>query len=151
MSSGEVRPNRLIRSMATMPPRALEDIARDFLLEMQACVRTVDYERAHALFAEDVVAFGTLAIVVVGRDRLERDQWHNVWPTIQDFTFRLTELHCQGTVEAVCVIVPWDSVGQGPDGHAFNRPGRATLLLSPRGDRWVATHSHFSLAPTPAT
>jgi ketosteroid isomerase-like protein len=135
----------------TMPPRTLEDIARDFLLEMQACVRAVDYERAHALFAEDVVAFGTFATVVIGRDHLEREQWRNVWPTISDFTFRLTELHCLGTPEAICVIVPWDSVGQSSDGQAFSRPGRATLLLSPRGDRWVATHSHFSLAPTPAT
>jgi ketosteroid isomerase-like protein len=151
MSADVVRPNRLIRSIATMSPRPLEDIARDFLLEMQACVRGVDYERAHALFAEDVVAFGTFATVVVGRDRLEREQWRNVWPTIQDFTFRLAELHCRGTAEGVCVIVPWDSVGRAPDGQAFSRPGRATLLLAPRGDRWVATHSHFSLAPMPAT
>ena len=33
------------------------------------------------------------------------------------------------------------------DGQAFDRPGRATLLLTARDDRLVATHSHFSLAP----
>ena len=123
------------------------DIARDFLLEMQACVRAIDYDRAHALFAEDVVAFGTFAAVVSGRDHLERQQWRNVWPTIREFTFRLDELHCLGTDQALCVVVPWDSIGHGQDGVRFSRPGRATLLLAPHGPRWVATHSHFSLAP----
>jgi ketosteroid isomerase-like protein len=124
----------------------LTEIARDFLLHMQEYVRSVDYERARPLFAEDVVAFGTFAAIVSGRDRLEREQWRNVWPAIREFTFRLEELHCLGTDQALCVIVPWDSVGMR-DGQPFRRPGRATLLLQPRGGRWVATHSHFSLAP----
>jgi|SRR5579859_2051527 len=128
----------------------LVDIARAFLLEMQACVRAVDFERAHPLFAEDVVAFGTFASVVAGRDRLEADQWRNVWPTIREFTFRLEELHCLGTTDTLCVVVPWDSLGQRATGEQFSRPGRATLLLVPRDGRWVALHSHFSLAPTPA-
>jgi ketosteroid isomerase-like protein len=130
-----------------MTSARLAEIARDFLLEMQECVRAVDYARARALFAEDVVAFGTFAAVVSGRDRLEHEQWRNVWPTIRDFTFRLDELHCLGTEQALCVVVPWDSLGRGADGRSFDRPGRATLLLAPRGERWVATHSHFSLAP----
>jgi ketosteroid isomerase-like protein len=124
----------------------LAEIARDWLRDMQDCVRSVDYERARSLFAEDVVAFGTFAAVVSGRDRLEREQWRNVWPTIREFTFRLDELRCIGTDQALCIVVPWDSVGQG-DGEAFDRPGRATLLLRPAGERWVAAHSHFSLAP----
>jgi ketosteroid isomerase-like protein len=130
-----------------MSSARLEEIAREFLLEMQECVRSVDYARAHALFAEEVVAFGTFATVVSGRERLEGEQWRSVWPTIRDFTFRLQELHCLGTEQALCVVVPWDSVGRGADGQPFDRPGRATLLLTPRDGRWVATHSHFSLAP----
>jgi hypothetical protein len=47
----------------------LNEIARTFLSEMQECVRAVDYARARPLFAEDVVAFGTFATVVEGRDR----------------------------------------------------------------------------------
>lgn len=133
-----------------MTSASLTAIARSFLLDMQECVRSVDYERARPLFAEDVVAFGTFATVVTGRDRLEREQWSNTWPTIRDFTFRLDELHCLGTVEALCVVVPWDSRGRRADGEWFSRPGRATLLLVPHGGRWVAAHSHFSLAPTPA-
>jgi ketosteroid isomerase-like protein len=133
------------------PGGAATDIARAFLSEMQACVRAVDYERAHALFAEDVVAFGTFAAVVSGRDRLEHEQWRKIWPTIRDFTFRLTDLHCLGTDldKTLCVVVPWDSLGRRANGETFARPGRATLLLEPRGERWVAVHSHFSLAPAP--
>jgi ketosteroid isomerase-like protein len=114
---------------------------------MQASVRSIDYARARPLFAEDVVAFGTFAAVVSGRERLEQEQWRAIWPTIRDFTFRLTQLHCLGDDANLCVVVPWDSLGQRDDGQAFDRPGRATLLLTFRGGRLVATHSHFSLAP----
>jgi ketosteroid isomerase-like protein len=131
-----------------MSSGSLAEIGRAFLIQMQECVRAVDYARAHALFDEDVVAFGTFATVVAGRERLEQQQWRSVWPTIRDFTFRLDELHCLGTEEVICVIVPWDSQGRDANGQPFSRPGRATLLLTRRGDRWVATHSHFSLAPS---
>jgi ketosteroid isomerase-like protein len=127
----------------------MDAIVRAFLTEMQACVRAVDFDRAHPLFAEDVVAFGTYAAVVSGRDRLENEQWRNVWPRIREFTFRLDELHCLGRADAICAVVPWDSFGTAADGAPFPRPGRATLLLVERADRWVAIHSHFSLAPSP--
>ena len=134
-----------------MPNDGLTEAARAWLGEMQACVRAVDYERARPLFAEDVVAFGTFAAVVTGRDRLEREQWRQIWSTIEDFTFRLDELHCLGTDQALCLVVPWDSRGRRPDGTRFSRPGRATLLLVPREGSWVAVHSHFSLAPAATT
>src|SRR5262249_10860500 len=127
----------------------LNEIARTFLIEMQECVRSVDYARARPLFADDVVAFGTFAAVVEGRDRLEHEQWRNVWPNIREFTFRLVELHALGSESSICVIVPWDSIGHRADGASFSRPGRATLVLSRHDNRWVATHSHFSLAPSP--
>jgi ketosteroid isomerase-like protein len=126
----------------------LNEIARTFLIEMQECVRAVDYARARPLFAENVVAFGTFAAVVEGRERLEHEQWRHVWPNIRDFTFRLDELHTLGTELWICVVAPWDSVGHRVDGQSFSRPGRATLVLSRRGDGWVAIHSHFSLAPS---
>jgi len=126
----------------------LNDIARTFLTEMQECVRSVDYARARLLFVDNVVAFGTFTTVVEGRERLEHEQWRNVWPTIRDFSFRLDELHSLGTELWICVIVPWDSIGQRADGESFSRPGRATLVLRRRGSRWVVTHSHFSLAPS---
>jgi ketosteroid isomerase-like protein len=134
-----------------MPPRAddpnLVSIAREFLLEMQTCVQAVDFERARPLFADDVVAFGTFASVVSGREALEAQQWRNIWPVIQDFRFRLADLRCLGTTEAVCLVVAWDSLGRRRDGSTFDRPGRATVLLVQRNGRYVALHSHFSLAP----
>jgi len=87
-------------------PHTWDEVARAFLIEMQECVRAVDYARARPLFAEDVVAFGTFAAVVEGRDRLEHAQWRNVWPNIRDFTFRLDDLHSLGTELWICVIVP---------------------------------------------
>jgi ketosteroid isomerase-like protein len=125
----------------------MTSIARAFLTEMQTCVRAVDFERARPLFAEDAVAFGTYATVISGRDRLEQEQWRNVWPNIRDFTFRLDDLHCLGEASQICAVVTWDSLGTRPDGSTFQRPGRATLLLAERDGRWVAQHSHFSLAP----
>jgi ketosteroid isomerase-like protein len=125
------------------PSDTRNEIARTFLIEMHECVRSVDYARARALSADDVVAFGSFAVVLEGRERLE----HDVWPNIRDFTFRLGELHSLGTESWICVILPWDSLGQRPGGASFSRPGRATLVLSRRDNRWAATHSHFSLAP----
>jgi hypothetical protein len=77
----------LIPCGASVPHDRLTDDARAWLTEMQACVRAVDYERARALFAEEVVAFGTFAAVVTSRDRLEREQRRQIWSTIEDFTF----------------------------------------------------------------
>lgn len=123
--------------------------ARLWLLALQKCVRAVDYTAARKLFAADAYAFGTRAAIVRGRGALERGQWRRVWPAIRDFTFRLAEMHCVGSAAGLCVIVPWDSRGVAADGSTFARPGRATILLARRGGRWVALHSHFSLAPPP--
>ncbi len=43
-------------------------------------------------FAEDLLAFGTHADVVVGRDGVEADQWSQIWPAIEDFAFEVDEL-----------------------------------------------------------
>jgi len=58
----------------------------------------------------------------------------------------LDEVRCIGNDALLCVVAPWDSLGVNRDGTTFPRPGRATLLLV-RRERWVAVHSHFSLAP----
>ena len=43
------------------------------------------------------------------------------------------------------VIAPWTSTGYHPDGKAFPRPGRATLVFSRSADGWLCMHSHMSL------
>ena len=123
-------------------------VAREWLAALQRCVRAVDYAGARPLFAPEVQGFGTHAAIVDGRDALEHEQWGQIWPTIREFTFRLAEVHCAGGDDLLGVIVPWDSLGAGPDGTSFPRPGRATLILARRDGRWVAIHSHFSLAPS---
>lgn len=126
----------------------LAGAARDWLNEFQACVRAVDYQRALAIFAEDVAAFGTYTAILNGRDNLQRDQWSNVWPHVRDFTFRLGDMRCLGDETALTVIVPWDSLGLRADGSTFDRPGRATIVLRRHDGRWVAAHTHFSVVPS---
>jgi ketosteroid isomerase-like protein len=131
------------------PTDPLIQAARDWLAALERCVRGVDYESAQPLFAPEVQAFGTYAAIVDGRDALRREQWQPIWPAIRAFTFRLAEARCVGNGRLLGVIVPWDSLGVRPDGTTFPRPGRATLILIHRDNRWVAVHSHFSLAPAP--
>ncbi len=130
-----------------MRDHPLASVAQRWLTELQECVRAVDYPRARSLFDENVVSFGTHANIVTGRDALERDQWRHVWPNIREFTFRLDELHCTGDEHHLVAIVLWDSRGIASDGTLFPRPGRATVTLARKDDRWVAVHTHFSLAP----
>jgi ketosteroid isomerase-like protein len=149
---------RIDRRQGTTAPGArripddhpLAAAARRWLRAFQRCVRAVDYAGARPLFANQVYAFGTYASVVRGRTTLARRQWTHIWPSIRGFTFRLAEMRCLGGPAGLCVIVPWDSVGRHPDGATFPRSGRATLFLAPQDGRWVALHSHFSLAPRPA-
>ena len=123
-------------------------IAIAWLDEMQSCVRAVDYERCRAIFAPDVVGFGTKAAIAVGLDTLERDQWRHIWGRIRSFTFLTEQLHCGlygGT--GVWLACPWSSDGRGPDGDWVPRPGRITAVLEMRGGVWLAVHTHHSVVP----
>lgn len=125
---------------------------RAWLLSLQDCVRAVDYERAMPLFLPEVVGFGTYSGVLDGLDRLARDQWRNVWPTIRDFTFRLNELRAGVAAggDLAWAACPWDSLGRGDVGATFPRPGRMTAILVNDGGNWRAAHTHFSLYPPTA-
>lgn len=139
---------------AGSPPAArvtiADEVVRAWLLEMQAAVRAVDYDRGRALFAPEVIGFGTYSGVLDGLDQLMREQWSRVWPTIDDFTFRLAEVRSGAERDLIWVACPWDSRSRRPDGSAFPRPGRMTAVLTRRAGRWLAIHSHFSLYPEPA-
>jgi ketosteroid isomerase-like protein len=39
------------------------------------------------------------------------------------------------------------SQGQAADGSWRDRPGRMTVVLKRAGNRWLAVHTHHSLAP----
>ena len=123
-----------------------------WLAQWDPLVAAVDFVPARALFAPNVAAFGTYAAEVMeSRQRLEDEQWRQVWPTIDDFKFDLQGMktalsadRCMGLI-----MVNWTSTGYHQDGQTFCRPGRATVVLT-RPDLaqpWCAIHSHFSLLP----
>jgi ketosteroid isomerase-like protein len=129
-----------------------EAIVTSWLAEMQDCVRAKDYKRCRAIFADDVVAFGTRAALVSGLDALEHDQWRHIWGTIQEFTFLTDDLHYRAYGDqGIWLACPWTSQGRGPDGEWHERRGRITAVLERRGDQWLAVHTHHSLVPSSVT
>jgi ketosteroid isomerase-like protein len=125
---------------------------RDWVAAWGTEVAAVDMTSARDRFADHVVAFGTYAEAVRGLDRLEAEQWRNVWPTIAGFAFRVDELIVIASADGTqaVAVVPWDSVGIDADGTRFDRPGRATIVLerASASEPWAGVHTHFSLAPT---
>ena len=130
---------------------ALTATVRAWIAAWGAEVAAVDMAAARHRFAPDVVAFGTFARIVHGLDALEADQWRNVWPTISGFTFRVDELVVLASADGcqAVAVVPWDSEGRDADGAAYDRPGRATVVLRRESvdAPWFGVHTHFSLVP----
>ena len=110
-------------------------------------VRDVDYASAKPLFHPDVLAFGTHNDVISGIDQWIATQWDNVWPNTTDFRFVLEQTSVLASADGkmATVIAPWTSTGYHADGHAFPRPGRATLVFSGNAGNWLCVHSHMSL------
>lgn len=135
-----------------MPPLptaspALRTWFMDWLTRFSGFVREVDYASARPLFHPDVVAFGTHRDVIPGLENWIATQWDNVWPRTTGFTFDLEGTHVLAAAdESMAVVVtPWMSTGYHPDGAAFERPGRATMVFSKLEGEWVCVHSHMSL------
>lgn len=111
----------------------------------------VDYDSNEAIFAEDVVSFGTKAAIVSGREHLRKNQWEGIWGNIRDFKIDTDNIHAGGGAAHAWGVAPWSSTGFHKEGTPFVRPGRATVILERRDGVWLSVHTHFSLAPgTPA-
>jgi ketosteroid isomerase-like protein len=110
-------------------------------------VRAVDYASAAPMFHSDVVAFGTHRNVIPGLEPWIRTQWDKVWPKTCDFRFDLAGTHILLSADGgmATAIAPWNSTGYAPDGTEFDRPGRATMVLTREASGWVCVHSHMSL------
>ncbi len=139
-----------------MPSQQLQD--QDYnafyvwFRQMQSCVRAIDYERAKPLFNSEVIGFGTYQEIMFGLENLALRQWHNVWPSIREFTFDLDQLHLDGDGAVAWGACPWSSQGFKPDGTTFYRPGRVTVAFRRNeSGKWLATHTHFSLYPPKPT
>lgn len=113
-------------------------------------VAAADIRAGRRRFSDDLVAFGTHADVVVGRDQVEEQQWSQIWPKIEGFAFLVDELVVRASPDGLTAvaIVPWASTGIAADGTRFDRPGRATIVLERPtvSSAWIGTHTHFSLA-----
>ena len=107
----------------------------------------VDYDGAEAIFAPDVVSFGTKAAIVTGLAELRRNQWEGIWPNIRDFVIDVANARGGGDEGSAWGVATWTSTGFDREGRPFERPGRATVTLERRDGRWLAVHTHFSLAP----
>ena len=138
--------------MSPSTPQAIpEDLAavKDWFRELAEHVRAVDFTAARHLFAADFVAFGTFTDFMIGRDLAEKNQWRNVWPTIDGFVWRLDGVKAFVSPDRLFAVGMgvWDSTGYLPDGKPFDRRGRATVSFTRTkpGDPFVATHTHMSL------
>lgn len=135
--------------MAPLPVATPETVQffRAWLDTFSGYVRDVDYASARPLFHPDVLAFGTHNDVIPGLDQWVTTQWDNVWPKTTDFRFVLDNVSILTSADGTMatVIAPWTSTGYNPDGSAFPRPGRATMIFSENGDGWLCVHSHMSL------
>ncbi|HUN50294.1 MAG TPA: nuclear transport factor 2 family protein [Candidatus Sulfotelmatobacter sp.] len=113
-------------------------------------VGEVDFAGARPLFADDLVAFGTVAEFVTGRAAVEQAQWRNVWPHIDGFCWRpdIRAIVAADRLSATGMAV-FDSTGYGAEGRAYARPGRATVAFRRAGvdADWLAQHTHMSLFP----
>ncbi len=126
---------------------------REWFARLGDCCARVDYAGARAIFAGDVVSFGTKAGLVTGVGPLQRAQWEGIWPNIADFRVDLATVRGDGNRDLAWGAATWTSTGFHEDGAAFDRPGRATVvlqrreILAPPGHAWLAVHTHFSLFP----
>ena len=132
------------KTITVADPRSA--IEQWFSLLSQYC-SSVDYESARAIFAPDVVAFGTRMDVVSGLDILQRNQWEGIWPNIQDFNVDPDSVHAGGGDTHAWGVATWTSTGFDEEGNSYFRPGRATIALERREGIWLAVHTHFSLYP----
>jgi ketosteroid isomerase-like protein len=120
---------------------------REWFARLSRHCAGVDYASARAIFAGDVVSFGTKAEVVVGLDRLEAEQWRGIWPNITGFAIDLASVRAGGGAGLAWGVASWDSTGYDERGRPFERRGRATVVLERRNGSWLCIHSHFSLKP----
>jgi ketosteroid isomerase-like protein len=124
---------------------------RDWFENWRRLIVDVDYENARNMFAGDVVGFGTYMRLVRGIDELEGEQWRSIWGRITDFEFDLDSM-VTGTSDDQLTgwgLSLWTSMGYTDDGAGYERPGRATVLLTRPGvdHPWKAIHTHLSLVP----
>lgn len=138
MSSDEVTDATIV---AGDPATAVQE----WFEKMSSFCSSVDYGSAREIFDDDVASFGTQADAVTGLDRLQREQWEQVWPRTSGFKVLMDSVQGGGSGEIAWGMAVWTSTGYDEAGREFERPGRATVVLRRMDGRWKAIHTHFSL------
>jgi ketosteroid isomerase-like protein len=130
-----------------------DDVAliRRWFRTLQVCIQTVDFAGSRPLFADDLITFGSYAAFTLGRAATEKEQWRKVWGHIDGFRWRLDDLRTIVSGDRLTAVgmAVFESTGYTEDGKAFDRPGRATIVLGRQavGEEWVVQHTHVSLFP----
>lgn len=132
--------------MTDMPSELSEPVRR-WMVQFAAAVRERDFELGRSLVAEDVFSFGTVRAVADSVEELESGQWAKVWPFTFDFDFDYKETRQIIRDGLVVVMTLWSSHESLHGVKGASRNGRATLILQTKDNRFVATHTHFSLNP----
>src|SRR3712207_4766455 len=116
---------------------------------LQLYVQTVDFAGARHLFSEDLITFGSFNPFTIGRDANEEEQWRTVWGRIDRFRWRLDDLRTLISGDRLMAVgmAVFDSTGYTETGTPYERPGRATIVLTRRaiGEEWIGQHMHVSL------
>lgn len=114
-------------------------------------VAKVDFKRSRPMFAEDIVAFGSMVEMMTSQAALEREQWRNVWPTMEDYRYDLSTMEVVTSPDRLMAMaaVIFRSTGLNADKSKFQRDGRATVTLMREtvGAPSICTHTHVSLKP----
>jgi len=118
---------------------------QEWFEKMSRFCSSIDYVSAREIFDDEVSSFGTQADAVTGLDRLQEEQWEQVWPRTTGFRVLMDTVRGGGSGEIAWGMAVWTSTGYDEAGEEFKRPGRATVVLRRTEGRWKAIHTHFSL------
>jgi ketosteroid isomerase-like protein len=124
-----------------------EDAIKEWFALLGRYCAAIDYAGGESIFAPETIAFGTKARIVEGLEHVRTNQWEAIWPNIRDFKIGMEQVRGFGDERWAWGVATWTSTGFDRDGQPYFRPGRATVVLERRDGRWLAKHSHFSLAP----
>jgi ketosteroid isomerase-like protein len=120
------------------------------LFSYASLIQTSANVGARPLFAENLIAF-TFANFVTGRDATEKEQWRNMWGTIDHFRCRLNDMNAIISADRLTAVgmAVFDSTGYRENGTPYGRPERATVVFgrSAIGEDWVALRTHFFPLP----
>lgn len=123
-----------------------------WLDQWAAHVRAADYDAGRAMFAPEVVGFGTKVRRLDGIDELEHRQWRGIWDRTSAFAIDAGTVRGEVSGDLAVAFGQWSGrAGRAPESQGPERSGRLTVVLRAMPDgRLLAHHTHLSMDPQPA-